>query len=117
MAFDGRLKLQSQLAISDKIRDQLFRPLRQNFQPAGEAGYSAVNFQIGGTLERPSTNLVDKLVGRDLSSVLDSLLGGKKQRTREKKKQLEEPAPAAPSSLASPEATPLQTPGTVASPP
>lgn len=117
VAFDGRLKLQSQLAISDKIRDRLFRPLRQNFQPAGEAGYSAVNFQIGGTLERPSTNLVDKLVGRDLSSVLDSLLGGKKQRTREKKKQLEEPAPAAPSSLASPEATPLQTPGTLASPP
>src|SRR4029450_13483708 len=31
-AFNGRLKLDSQLAINDKIRGQLFKAIRQNFQ-------------------------------------------------------------------------------------
>ena len=33
VAFNGKLKLDSQLAINDKIRGQLFKAIRQNFQP------------------------------------------------------------------------------------
>ena len=36
VAFDGKLKLDSQLAINDKIRGQLFKAIRQNFQPTNE---------------------------------------------------------------------------------
>jgi hypothetical protein len=103
VAFDGRLKLDSQLAINDRIRGQLFKTIRANFQPLNEPGYSAIEFQVGGTIERPSTNLMDRLVGRDLSSMLNSLFGGKKDRPKKKKKQIEEALPAVPTLSVSPE--------------
>src|SRR5436190_8044970 len=96
VAFDGRLKLDSQLAINDRIRGQLFKAIRNNFQPIDEPGYTAIDFQVGGTIQRPSTNLMDRLVGRDLSSMLNSFFGGKRDKPKKKKKQIEEAAPAAP---------------------
>jgi hypothetical protein len=97
VAFNGKLKLDSQLAINDKIRGQLFKAIRQNFQRINEPGYSAIDFQVGGTIDRPSTNLMDRLVGSDLSSMINSFFGGgKKERGKKKKKQIEESAPATP---------------------
>jgi hypothetical protein len=126
VAFNGRLKLESQLAINDKIRGQLFKAIRQNFQPINEPGYSAIDFQVGGTIERPSTNLMDRLVGRDLSNMINSFLGGgKRERAKKKKKRAEEAAPgdsdagravpaapstSAPAQEALPEATTTPTP-------
>jgi hypothetical protein len=104
VAFDGKLKLDSQLAINDKIRGQLFKAIRQNFQPINESGYSAIDFHVGGTIDRPSTNLVDRLVGRDLSNMINSFFGGrKKERAKKKKKPIEEAMPAAPSTSALPQ--------------
>jgi len=108
VAFDGKLRLDSQLAINDRIRGQLFKAIRENFQPINEPGYSAIGFQVGGTVDRPSTNLVERLVGRDLSSMLNSLFGGKRDRPKKKKKPTEEATPAMPSSSASPEQAPPQ---------
>jgi hypothetical protein len=119
VAFDGRLKLDSQLAINDRIRGQLFKAIRANFQPINEPGYSAIDFHVGGTIDRPSTNLMDRLVGRDLSGMLNSLFGGKRDRSKKKKKQTEEAVPAVPSPSASPEEAPPQvtaTPTPVVSP-
>ena len=93
VAFDGELKLDSRLAINDRIRGQLFKAIRANFQPIDEPGYAAIDFHVGGTIDRPSTNLMDRLVGHNLSSMLNSLLGGKKDRSK-KKKQIEEAVPA-----------------------
>ncbi len=118
MAFDGELKLDSRLAINDRIRGQLFKAIRSNFQPINEPGYAAIDFHVGGTIDRPSTNLMDRLVGHNLSSMLNSLLGGKKDRSK-KKKQVEEAVPVVPSSSASPEEAPPQataTPTPVSSP-
>src|SRR6266480_3519590 len=119
VAFDGGLNLDSRLAINDKIRGQLFNAIRANFQPINEPGYAAIDFHVGGTIDRTSTNLMDRLVGRDLSSMLNSMLGGKKDRSKKKKKQVEEAVPAVPSSSASPEEAPPQatsTPTPVSSP-
>jgi hypothetical protein len=112
VAYDGKLNLDSQLAINDRIRGQLFKAIRQNFQPINEPGYSAIDFQVGGTIDRPSTNLMNRLVGRDLSGMLNSLFGGKKDRPKKKKKQVEEAIPAAPSPSASPEEALPQTTAT-----
>jgi hypothetical protein len=104
VAFNGKLKLDSQLAINEKIRGQLFSAIRQNFQPASEPGYSALDFQVGGSIDRPSTNLVDRLVGRDLGNMINSLFGGgKAQRPKKKKRRTEAPIPAVPSPSAAPE--------------
>jgi hypothetical protein len=90
-----------------------------NFQPTDEPGYSAIDFQVGGTIDRPSTNLMDRLVGRDLSHMLNSLFGGKRDRSKKKKKQIEETMPMAPSPSPSPEEAPPEaaaTPTPVVSP-
>ena len=103
VTFGGKLQLESQLAVSEKMRSQLFRAIRENFQPIDEPGYSAVSFQVSGTVGRPKTNLMDKLIGRDLkdlSSVISGLMGGGKS-DRKKKKTAEDAAPT-PAASASP---------------
>ena len=112
VSFDGKLQLESQLAVNEKMRSQLFRAIRDNFKPIDEPGYTAVNFQVGGTVGRPKTNLMDKLIGRDLkdlSSVITGLIGGGK--SEKKKKPADEPAAAASTPAAAPaSATPSATP-------
>ena len=53
----------SQLAINERIRSQLFAAMRENFQPIEQPGFAAVDFEVTGTVERPKTNLMDKIVG------------------------------------------------------
>ena len=108
VSFRGKLHLSSRLAINEKIRAQLFKPIRANFQPTEEPGYSAVDFEVSGTLERPKTNLLEKVVGRDLKDLVNSLLGGKSDKPKKKKggqANLDESTPApSPEASASPAA-------------
>jgi hypothetical protein len=47
---------------------------------------------------------MDRLVGRNLSNMINSFFGGgKKERAKKKKKQIEEAVPAAPSTSVSPQ--------------
>ena len=85
VTFRGKLHLKSRLAINEKIRDQLFKAIRTNFQPTEEPGYSAVDFEVTGTVERPKTNLLEKVVGRDLKDLVNSFLGGKGEKPKKKK--------------------------------
>ena len=107
VTFDGKLELDSQLAINEKIRGQLFKAIRQNFQPASEAGYFALDFQVDGSVDRPSTNLVDQLVGRDLGNVINRLFGGGKTERPKKKKKRAEAVTSTPPPSAAPAETPL----------
>ncbi len=111
VTFDGKLKLDSQLAINEKIRGQLFKAIRENFQPVGEAGYFALNFEVGGSVDRPKTNLMDKLVGsdlKDLGNVINSLFGGGKRERSKKKKRTDVVIPVTPSPSVAPETAPPQ---------
>ena len=108
VSFRGKLHLSSRLAINEKVRAQLFKPIRTNFQPTEEPGYSAVDFEVSGTLERPKTNLLEKVVGRDLKDLVNSLWGGKSDKPKKKKgaqANADESTPAAsPETSASPAA-------------
>jgi AsmA-like protein len=104
VTFNGKLQLESQLAINEKIRSQLFKAIRQNFRPISEPGYFAIDFQVGGSVDRPKSNLMENLVGRDLKElggVINSFLGGGKSERPKKKKppgtQLEAPPAPVPS--------------------
>ncbi len=124
VSFEGKLRLESQLAVNEKMRSQLFQAVRQNFQPTDDPAYSAVSFQVSGTVGRPKTNLMDKLIGRDLkdlSSVISSFMGGSKSEKAKKKKESAESAaapssssPAAPADAAPP--APAESPTPTASP-
>lgn len=103
IGFDGQVRLDSQLAISDTVRRQLLRPIRQNFQPGSEPGFSVVAFNISGTVERPKTNLMDKLVGRDLKdlgSMINAFMSGRSDRAQQR--AADKPAAAAPQPSAPP---------------
>ena len=103
ITFAGKLQLESQLAVNEKIHAQLFRPIRQNFQPVDESGYAALNFYVGGTVDKPKTNLMDKLVGRDLKdlgSAIKSFLGRGEKSERAKKKK--SPSDVIPEATATP---------------
>jgi type II secretion system protein N len=114
--FNGKLHLNSQLAINEKVRSQLFKPIRQNFQPTADAGYSAVDFQVSGTLDRPKTNLVDRIVGRDLKDLVSGFLGGKKPDKPKKKKQGENATPPSEEAMSPGEETVPEPAGSAASP-
>ena len=91
VTFNGKLQLESQLAINEKIRSQLFKAIRQNFRPINEPGYFAIDFQVGGSVDRPKTNLMDQVVGHGLKDLFNSFLGGGKPK---KKKPAAAPSPA-----------------------
>ncbi|MDQ6654538.1 MAG: AsmA family protein [Verrucomicrobiota bacterium] len=119
IGFDGRLHLQSQLAINEPVRRQLFRAIRDNFHPTDDAAFSALDFRISGTVERPKTDLMEKLVGpelKDLGNVITGFFGGSKAgREKRKRKTAGPPAETAPAAdaapnAAAPESTPAPTP-------
>ena len=116
VGFDGTLQLNSQLAINDRVREQLFRAIRDNFHPIDEPGYSAIDFHVGGTIDRPSTNLVERLVGRDITSMLNSFFGVKKDRQKKKKNTVEgitvTPSPSGSQEAAPPESSATPSPAT-----
>jgi uncharacterized protein involved in outer membrane biogenesis len=90
----GKLALNSVLAIDEKIRNQLFRGMRDNFMPTSEPGQYALQFHVGGTLDKPKTDLLDRAVGTDLKNlggVIDALLGHTKGK---KKKNVEMNSPS-----------------------
>ena len=98
ITFAGKLHLESQLGVNEKIRGQLFSAIRDNFQPTSDPAFAAVNFQVSGTVGRPKTNLMEKLVGqdlKDLGSVINSFLGGKKSGNSKKKKHSDDASGAA----------------------
>ena len=60
ISFRGKLQLDSRLALNDKIRRQLFSPIRANFQPLQDPpGYAAVDFNGERTVHRPRTDLME----------------------------------------------------------
>ena len=95
----GKLALDSVLAINDKIRSQLFRGIRENFVATSEPGQYALQFHVGGTVEKPKTDLVERAVGADLKNlggVIDALLGhgkGKKKKNPEMNSPSPSPTP------------------------
>src|SRR5207237_3560168 len=95
----GKLALDSVLAINDKIRSQLFRGIRENFVATSEPGQYALQFHVGGTVEKPKTDLVERAVGADLKNlggVIDALLGhgkGKKKKNSEMNTPSPSPVP------------------------
>src|SRR5260370_29451573 len=58
VTFDGKLKLDSQLALNEKMHAQPFTGIRNNIQPISEPGYFALNFEVACSIDRPKTNLM-----------------------------------------------------------
>ncbi len=112
--FNGKVALDSKLTINDKIRGQLFRGMRENFAATEQPGEYSLPFHIGGTLDKPKTDLVQRAVGVDVKNiggVIDALFGRGKNRKKKGAENLASPAPSSSELPAfSPSLTPAPTP-------
>jgi type II secretion system protein N len=109
--FNGKVALDSKLTINDKIRSQLFRGMRENFVATDQSGEYSLPFHIGGTLEKPKTDLMERAVGVDLKNiggVIDALFGRGKSRRKKDEQALPSPPP--------PSATPVLSPAAIPTP-
>ncbi|MDX2080948.1 MAG: AsmA-like C-terminal region-containing protein [Terrimicrobiaceae bacterium] len=79
-AFDGSLDLDARLHLNERLRRDLRALVGKNLKPSDDRpGYMHIPFQVTGTVERPESDLLDKVVGerlgRDMGGLLRGLLG------------------------------------------
>lgn len=71
LALNAQLSLQQRL-LSGRV-SQMFSTA---FSSADDAGRRSIRFQVAGSLDKPTTNLLEKVVGESLGGVVNQLLGG-----------------------------------------
>lgn len=114
VAFNGKVALDSTLTINDKIRGQLFRGMRENFAATDRPGEYSLPFHIGGTLDKPKTDLMERAVGADLKnigSVIDALFSrGKNRKKKDAEPRASPSSSETPAAALSPSVTPAPPP-------
>lgn len=82
--FNTKLDLKAVLTINEKISRHLPNFVLSNLQPGPEPGQLVIAFDVKGTTSKPSTNLVDRLLGQkiedEVSGLFQSLFGKKKKK-------------------------------------
>ena len=73
-SFEGKLKLKARLHINEKLRKDSHGLIGNNFEKSDREGYTQMPFTITGTLSRPKTDLLDKLVGARIGQDFGGLL-------------------------------------------
>jgi uncharacterized protein involved in outer membrane biogenesis len=75
--FEQRLNLNGKLALPEKmLSGKALQAFSDKFSPTDASGFRSIVFQVTGTVDKPKTNLLQKLVGDNLGGVINSLLGG-----------------------------------------
>jgi AsmA-like C-terminal region len=85
--FDGRIQLASRLSIEDALRKHLPGLIRGNFEKEEDTGRHAIAFDITGKDFRMKTNLLDRVVGKKVTSQFDDLLTSLFGKKKEKKEE------------------------------
>jgi len=92
---NGTLDLDAGFHVSKKLRKESRGLIGGNFQPSDKEGYFKMPFNVTGTLSRPKTDLLDKLVGirigQDVGGLLQNLI---RMSQPQKKKKKDLPAPS-----------------------
>lgn len=114
---DKRLNLEAELSAEDAVVQRLPGMIRDNFVPV-DGGRHALSFVINGTVDKPKTNIMDKLIGQKINTqfgdVLGTIFGGDKPKPEDdkakkedkKKKKDKDKDKAAQSAATPPAATP-----------
>jgi hypothetical protein len=93
--FNGDLNLKARLHVNEKLRKETRGLIGKNLKPSETEGYSHMPFSVTGTLARPKSDLLDKMVGlrigQDVGGLLKNLL---RSPQKQKKKPEAEATPA-----------------------
>jgi uncharacterized protein involved in outer membrane biogenesis len=92
--FDGKLGLDAELAISERLTKQLPSFVKENLKEPETDGSRAIPFRITGRTDKPKTDLLDRLVGQRIGSQFDDLVSNifglkKKDAPKDKDKEKE----------------------------
>ena len=90
--FEGKMKLQARLHVNEKLRKDSHGLIGKNFEKSEREGYTQMPFTITGTLSRPKSDLVDKLVGAQIGQDFGGLLKNLFRAAPAKTPQEKEPA-------------------------
>ncbi len=75
--FRRNLALNAKLVVPERLLNgRVAQMLSNGFSAPDAAGLRSIVFQVGGTLDKPSTNLMEKAVGEGLGGIVNQLLGG-----------------------------------------
>jgi hypothetical protein len=96
--FDGSLDLDARFHVTQKLLKDSLGFIGSKFQPSDREGYANMPFSISGTMSRPKSDLLDKLVGvrlgDDVGVLLKNLLRmPKKEKKKKESKPAATPAP------------------------
>jgi uncharacterized protein involved in outer membrane biogenesis len=89
--FDGKLQLDAQLAVADRLGRQLPGFVRDNFNAPNDEGWRAIDFKISGRTDKPKYDLLDRIIGQRIGSQFEDLVssifgaGGKKEKKEKEK--------------------------------
>ncbi len=93
-AFTGDLDLAARLHVNEKLRRDTRGLVGRNFQPSETEGYSHMPFSVTGSLARPKSDLLDKVVGLRLGQDVGGLLKNLLRMPQKQKKSKPSPAPS-----------------------
>jgi hypothetical protein len=69
--------LQAQISLPEQmLRGKALQLFDKRFSSTDGAGRRSLAFQVTGTLDKPQTDLLDKLVGDNIGAVVGGALGG-----------------------------------------
>jgi hypothetical protein len=89
--FNRKLDLDARLLVDDRTLKQRPSFIRDLFAATNENGEHAIDFKVGGTIDKPKTDLAEKLLGKSLGDQFDNvvsrLFGFGKKKDEEKKKE------------------------------
>jgi hypothetical protein len=94
IGFNRQLSLNASLSLPERmLNGKNIQPFNSRFSPADELGNRSINFAITGSLDKPRTNLLEKIAGDGVGNLFQQLIGNfLKPRQADKKP---EPSPAA----------------------
>ena len=96
--FDGSLDLNARFHVTQKLLKESLGFMGSKFQPSDREGYAHMPFSITGTMSRPKSDLLDKIVGLRLGDDVGGLLKNllrmpKKEKKKKENKPAATPAP------------------------
>jgi len=79
IGYDGTVAMDGRMGVEEKIYKGLPPLVREGFSKGDAGGLPALSFKLGGTVDRPSTDLVERFLGRrlayQLGGAVDRLFG------------------------------------------
>jgi hypothetical protein len=73
--FDGKMNLAGRFLVNDKLQQQLGGLIGEQFTPAPDIGYKQVAFSVTGRIDKPKTDLIEKVTGIELRGMGGILKG------------------------------------------